>query len=90
MNIIGFIPCCYQSSSFPEISLALIRSKPIIGHVYHRALAYYRQPITYPEVNTAKYSKQLGLHPFKQSGLQVFSENLSASLEKVEGGKRCN
>ena len=57
----------------------------VIMDVNQRALAYSRQPIPYPKANTAKYSKQLGLYAFKQSGLQVFSENLPASLEKVEG-----
>ncbi|ALE52132.1 hypothetical protein SP60_02070 [Candidatus Thioglobus autotrophicus] len=57
----------------------------VIMDVNQRALAYSRQPIPYPKANTAKYSKQLGLYAFKQSGLQVFSENLPAGLEKVEG-----
>ena len=57
----------------------------VIMDVNQRTLAYSRQPIPYPKANTAKYSKQLGLYAFKQSGLQVFSENLPASLEKVEG-----
>ena len=57
----------------------------VVMDVNQRALAYSRQPIPYPKANTAKYSKQLGLYAFKQSGLQVFSENLPASLEKVEG-----
>jgi 3-deoxy-manno-octulosonate cytidylyltransferase (CMP-KDO synthetase) len=57
----------------------------VVMDVNQRALAYSRQPIPYPKVNTAKYSRQLGLYAFKQSGLQVFSENLPASLEKVEG-----
>ena len=62
----------------------------VVMDVNQRALAYSRQPIPYPKANTAKYNKQLGLYAFKQSGLQVFSENLPASLEKVEGGKCCN
>ena len=57
----------------------------VVMDVNQRALAYSRQPIPYPKANTAKYSKQLGLYAFKQSGLQVFSENLPASLEQVEG-----
>ena len=57
----------------------------VVMDVNQRALAYSRQPIPYPKANTAKYSKLLGLYAFKQSGLQVFSENLPASLEKVEG-----
>ena len=57
----------------------------VVMDVNQRALAYSRQPIPYPKANTAKYSRQLGLYAFKQSGLQVFSENLPASLEKVEG-----
>ena len=57
----------------------------VVMDVNQRVLAYSRQPIPYPKANTAKYSKQLGLYAFKQSGLQVFSENLPASLEKVEG-----
>ena len=57
----------------------------VVMDVNQRALAYSRQPIPYPKANTAKYSKQLGLYAFKQSGLHVFSENLPASLEKVEG-----
>ena len=57
----------------------------VVMDVNQRALAYSRQPIPYPKANTAKYSKQLGLYAFKQSGLQVFSENLPASLENVEG-----
>ena len=60
-------------------------SVKVVMDVNQRALAYSRQPIPYPKANTAKYSKQLGLYAFKQSGLQVFSENLPASLEKVEG-----
>ena len=57
----------------------------VVMDVNQRALAYSRQPIPYPKANTAKYSKLIGLYAFKQSGLQVFSENLPASLEKVEG-----
>ena len=57
----------------------------VVMDVNQRALAYSRQPIPYPKANTAKYSKLLGLYAFKQSGLQVFIENLPASLEKVEG-----
>ena len=57
----------------------------VVMDVNQRALAYSRQPIPYPKANTAKYSKLLGLYAFKQSGLQVFSENLPASLEKAEG-----
>jgi 3-deoxy-manno-octulosonate cytidylyltransferase (CMP-KDO synthetase) len=57
----------------------------VVMDVNQRALAYSRQPIPYPKSNTAKFSKQLGLYAFKQSGLQVFSENLPANLEKVEG-----
>jgi 3-deoxy-manno-octulosonate cytidylyltransferase (CMP-KDO synthetase) len=60
-------------------------SVKVVMDVNQRALAYSRQPIPYPKANTAKYRKQLGLYAFKQSGLQVFSENLPASLEKVEG-----
>lgn len=56
----------------------------VVMDVNQRALAYSRQPIPYPKANTAKYSKLLGLYAFKHSGLQVFSENLPASLEKVE------
>jgi len=50
-----------------------------------RALAFSRQPIPYPKANIAKYRKQLGLYAFKQSGLQIFSENKPAYLESVEG-----
>ena len=38
MKIIGVIPCRYQSSRFPGKSLALINGKPMMWHVYQRAL----------------------------------------------------
>ena len=38
MKIIGVIPCRYQSSRFPGKSLALIGDKPMMWHVYQRAL----------------------------------------------------
>ena len=38
MKIIGIIPCRYQSSRFPGKSLALIDGKPMMWHVYQRAL----------------------------------------------------
>jgi len=56
----------------------------VIMDVNQKALAYSRHPIPFPKSNIAKYDKQLGLYAFKQSGLQVFSENLPASLEKIE------
>jgi 3-deoxy-manno-octulosonate cytidylyltransferase (CMP-KDO synthetase) len=56
----------------------------VVMDVNRRALAYSRQPIPYPKANIAKYYRQLGLYAFKQSGLQVFSENMPANLEKVE------
>ena len=58
--------------------------KVVMG-VNQQALAYSRQPIPYPKANIAKYNKQLGLYAFKQSGLQIFSENVPANLESVEG-----
>lgn len=58
--------------------------KVVMG-VNQQALAYSRQPIPYPKANIAKYNKQLGLYAFKQSGLQIFSENAPANLESVEG-----
>ena len=57
----------------------------VVMDVNRRVLAYSRQPIPYPKENIAKYHKQLGLYAFKQSGLQVFSENIPANLETVEG-----
>jgi 3-deoxy-manno-octulosonate cytidylyltransferase (CMP-KDO synthetase) len=56
----------------------------VIMDVNQRAIAYSRHAIPFPKANSAKYNKQLGLYAFKQSGLQVFSENLPANLEKVE------
>ncbi len=56
----------------------------VIMDVNQRALAYSRHPIPFPKANSAKYNKQLGLYAFKQSGLQIFSENLPANLERVE------
>tara|TARA_B100000767_G_C19649641_1_gene486128 strand:+ start:102 stop:830 length:729 start_codon:yes stop_codon:yes gene_type:complete len=38
MKTIGVIPCRYQSSRFPGKSLALIEGKPMLWHVYQRAL----------------------------------------------------
>jgi 3-deoxy-manno-octulosonate cytidylyltransferase (CMP-KDO synthetase) len=38
MKIIGVIPCRYQSSRFPGKPLALIGNKPMMWHVYQRAL----------------------------------------------------
>ena len=57
----------------------------VIMDVNQQALAYSRHPIPFPKANIAKYDKQLGLYAFKQSGLQVFSENSPANLEKIEG-----
>ena len=57
----------------------------VIKDTNGQALAYSRQPIPYPKANIAKYYKQLGLYAFKQSGLQIFSENTPANLERVEG-----
>ena len=38
MKTIGIIPCRYQSSRFPGKPLALIDGKPMMWHVYQRAL----------------------------------------------------
>ena len=38
MKTIGVIPCRYKSSRFPGKSLALIDGKPMMWHVYQRAL----------------------------------------------------
>ncbi len=38
MKTIGIIPCRYQSSRFPGKPLALIDDKPMMWHVYQRAL----------------------------------------------------
>ena len=38
MKTIGIIPCRYQSSRFPGKTLALINGKPMMWHVYQRAL----------------------------------------------------
>jgi len=38
MKIIGVIPCRYQSSRFPGKPLALIHGRPMMWHVYQRAL----------------------------------------------------
>ena len=38
MKAIGIIPCRYQSSRFPGKPLALINGKPMMWHVYQRAL----------------------------------------------------
>lgn len=38
MKIIGIIPCRYQSSRFPGKPLALINDKPMMWHVYQRAI----------------------------------------------------
>ena len=38
MKTIGIIPCRYQSSRFPGKPLALINDKPMMWHVYQRAL----------------------------------------------------
>ncbi len=38
MKTIGIIPCRYQSSRFPGKPLALINGKPMMWHVYQRAL----------------------------------------------------
>ncbi len=38
MKTIGVIPCRYQSSRFPGKPLALIGDKPMMWHVYQRAL----------------------------------------------------
>ena len=38
MKTIGVIPCRYQSSRFPGKSLVLINGKPMMWHVYQRAL----------------------------------------------------
>lgn len=57
----------------------------VVMDVNQQALAYSRQPIPYPKANIAKYNKQLGLYAFKQSGLQIFSENAPANLESIEG-----
>lgn len=56
----------------------------VIMDINKKALAYSRHPIPFPKSNIAKYYKQLGLYAFKQSGLQVFSENPPANLEKIE------
>jgi len=56
----------------------------VIMDVNKKALAYSRHPIPFPKSNIAKYYKQLGLYAFKKSGLEVFSENPPANLEKTE------
>lgn len=38
MNVVGIIPCRYNSSRFPGKSLALIAGKPMMWHVYQRCL----------------------------------------------------
>ncbi|VVH64676.1 3-deoxy-manno-octulosonate cytidylyltransferase (EC, partial [uncultured Gammaproteobacteria bacterium] len=38
MKTIGVIPCRYQSSRFPGKPLAFIDGKPMMWHVYQRAL----------------------------------------------------
>jgi 3-deoxy-manno-octulosonate cytidylyltransferase (CMP-KDO synthetase) len=38
MKTIGIIPCRYESSRFPGKSLALINDRPMMWHVYQRAL----------------------------------------------------
>jgi len=60
-------------------------SVKVIMDTHQKTLAYSRQPIPFPKANTASYNKQLGLYAFKQSGLQVFSENSPENLEKTEG-----
>jgi 3-deoxy-manno-octulosonate cytidylyltransferase (CMP-KDO synthetase) len=57
----------------------------VVMDVKHRALAFSRSPIPFPKANPAEYFKQLGLYAFKKSGLQLFSENSAAYLEKIEG-----
>ena len=37
MNVIGVIPCRYNSSRFPGKSIALISGEPMLLHVYRRA-----------------------------------------------------
>ena len=39
VKIIGVIPCRFQSSRFPGKPLALINNKPMMWHVYQKALA---------------------------------------------------
>ena len=39
MNILAFIPARYQSTRFPAKPLALIAGKPMIQHVYERAVS---------------------------------------------------
>ena len=56
----------------------------VIMDVNKKALAYSRHPVPFPKAQTAKYHKQLGLYAFKKSGLEVFSENSPANLEKIE------
>ena len=38
MRVIGIIPCRYESSRFPGKPLAIINGKPMMWHVYQRAL----------------------------------------------------
>ena len=38
MKTVGIIPCRYESSRFPGKSLVLINGKPMMWHVYQRAL----------------------------------------------------
>ena len=38
MKTVGIIPCRYASSRFPGKSLAIINGKPMMWHVYQRAL----------------------------------------------------
>jgi 3-deoxy-manno-octulosonate cytidylyltransferase (CMP-KDO synthetase) len=56
----------------------------VIMDINKKALAYSRHPIPFPKSNIAKYYKQLGLYAFKQSGLQVYSENPPTNLEMTE------
>ena len=37
MNVVGVIPCRYNSTRFPGKSIALILGEPMMLHVYRRA-----------------------------------------------------
>jgi len=47
MKIFAFIPARYQSTRFPGKPLALIKGKPMIQHVYERALQCHEISDTY-------------------------------------------
>jgi 3-deoxy-manno-octulosonate cytidylyltransferase (CMP-KDO synthetase) len=82
-------PLVQAANAFSPISIAsdVIDTNivKVVMDVNNLALAFSRSPIPFPKANSAEYNKQLGLYAFKKSGLQVFSENTPAYLEKIEG-----